>query len=517
MDQTCAAGVHERGTEYSCWWRATPGEVACIAAALAVAFVVPLSTAAQVRFLATPIGKGTTATGINAYGDVVGSIATPGGKRAFLWSDGALQLLGTLGGTNSWAVAVNDRREVAGHAETASGETHAFLWRHGAMRDLGAQPGHRNSFAAAVDNFGRVVGTSYVGDPSSAHRAFLHDGWSMIDLGTLGGRDSHASAINDWGQVVGDASDGNERRAFLYANGVMVRIGAGWVPANSGAVAINANGHVAGYQNYFSPGGFYTGMWLYAAGAEEPIGCPFRRCFPAGINSCDQVVGYAVDTTGAISGAFLWDAVTGGTPLTVPGWTLTSASAINDRGQVVAQGCNSEGCQGLRLEPVAVVSAVEFFHAGYGHYFVTVNPHEIASLDNGTLAGWQRTGRTFDVWRSSAAGLDPVCRFWSGQSFAPKSSHFYTPYADECDKVKQDPVWSFEGIAYFARMPEGALGARTCPAGTQPLFRAYNKGVSGAPNHRYTTDPAVLDAMIAQGWIMEGEAATRVFACVPAS
>jgi hypothetical protein len=50
----------------------------------------------------------------------------------------------------------------------------------------------------------------------------------------------------------------------------------------------------------------------------------------------------------------------------------------------------------------------------------------------------------------------------------------------------------------------------------QPLYRAYNNGMSGAPNHRYTTDPAVLDAMIAQGWIMEGEAATRVFACVPA-
>ena len=41
--------------------------------------------------------------------------------------------------------------------------------------------------------------------------------------------------------------------------------------------------------------------------------------------------------------------------------------------------------------------------------------------------------------------------------------------------------------------------------------------MSGAPNHRYTTDPATLGTMIAQGWIMEGEAATRVFACVPAS
>ena len=49
----------------------------------------------------------------------------------------------------------------------------------------------------------------------------------------------------------------------------------------------------------------------------------------------------------------------------------------------------------------------------------------------------------------------------------------------------------------------------------QTLYRAYNNFMGGAPNHRYMTDPAALDAMIAQGWIMEGEAATRVFACVP--
>ena len=38
----------------------------------------------------------------------------------------------------------------------------------------------------------------------------------------------------------------------------------------------------------------------------------------------------------------------------------------------------------------------------------------------------------------------------------------------------------------------------------------------GAPNHRYTISSSVLDQMIADGWIFEGEANTRVFACVPA-
>ena len=159
--------------------------------------------------------------------------------------------------------------------------------------------------------------------------------------------------------------------------------------------------------------------------------------------------------------------------------------------------------------------AVEFFHSGYGHYFVTADVPEIAILDRSPEKGWARTGKSFNVYDAGPAPLVPVCRFWSEQSFAPKSSHFYTPYASECAKVKGDPTWLFERNAFHARMPMGPLGARTCPVGAQPLYRAYNRGMSGAPNHRYTIDPAVLDAMIAQGWAMEGEAATRVFACVP--
>lgn len=168
-------------------------------------------------------------------------------------------------------------------------------------------------------------------------------------------------------------------------------------------------------------------------------------------------------------------------------------------------------------KPLRERSAIEYFHAAYGHYFMTADADEIASLDmSGERTGWQRTGRSFNVWDVASADVVPVCRFWSNQSFVPKSSHFYTPYAHECAEVKENRDWLFERNAFFVRMPEGALGSRTCPTGTQTLYRVYNNFMGGAPNHRYTTDPAVLDAMVAQGWTMEGEAATRVFACVPA-
>ena len=161
------------------------------------------------------------------------------------------------------------------------------------------------------------------------------------------------------------------------------------------------------------------------------------------------------------------------------------------------------------------MTAVEFYHRDFNHYFLTTFPQEVAALDAGTFPGWARTGQSFQVY-----GLDPgaasVCRFWSGQTFAPKSSHFYTPYAAECGYLKQQGVWQYEGDVFALGLPVGPAGRGTCGTATQPVYRAYNDGQGGAPNHRYTTDPAVLDAMIAQGWIMEGEAATRVFACVPA-
>jgi len=64
-------------------------------------------------------------------------------------------------------------------------------------------------------------------------------------------------------------------------------------------------------------------------------------------------------------------------------------------------------------------------------------------------------------------------------------------------------------------LPIGALGARDCPAGTARLYRLYNNGADGAPNHRYTDDLTVFEQMLALGWTFEGEAQTRVFSCIP--
>ena len=62
--------------------------------------------------------------------------------------------------------------------------------------------------------------------------------------------------------------------------------------------------------------------------------------------------------------------------------------------------------------PVDTTTAVEYYHAGFGHYFTTAQADEITGLDGGAYGGvWTRTGYTFGVW-TSGTGLFDVCRFF---------------------------------------------------------------------------------------------------------
>ncbi|HEV8552319.1 MAG TPA: hypothetical protein VGR65_02885 [Casimicrobiaceae bacterium] len=161
--------------------------------------------------------------------------------------------------------------------------------------------------------------------------------------------------------------------------------------------------------------------------------------------------------------------------------------------------------------------AVEYYYDVWNFYFMTSFAAEIAALDGGAFGGaWKRTGQTFNVWPSASnASAVPTCRFFS-IAFAPRSSHFYTPFATECAFVQTDPAlhaaWEYEAIAFYIQLAD-ANGL--CSGGTIPLYRAYNNGMGGAPNHRYTTSLTILNQMLAAGWVFEGNGNTKVFACVP--
>lgn len=170
------------------------------------------------------------------------------------------------------------------------------------------------------------------------------------------------------------------------------------------------------------------------------------------------------------------------------------------------------------------VTAYEFYHAGLDHYFITANPDEAAALDAAANSQtWQRTGKTWGVWKSASSLLTPVCRFFGTDKYdinlkrIGANSHFYTADSSECSFVKTAyltlandgnqplesngqlyPAWTFEEYSFYVAATAGA-----CPSGTTPIYRLYNEGQGGEPNHRYYTDAAIKIEMLAKGWVAE--------------
>ena len=199
--------------------------------------------------LGTLGGSGSGASGINERGQIVGWSDTASGQRhAFVWSAfRGMRDLGTPGGTSSAATGINDHGQVAGRGENAAGETHALLWKAGQMVDLGTAGG-TESWATGINNLGQVVGSTRTA--SGQLNAFL---WSTADgmhnLETLaGGSWSGASDVNVFAQIVG-ASEAH-RGGFAWTHGVLWKAGAiqdlDVSAITNGASGINGCGQIAG-------------------------------------------------------------------------------------------------------------------------------------------------------------------------------------------------------------------------------------------------------------------------------
>ena len=199
--------------------------------------------------LGTLRGTNSNAYGINDAGQVAGYSQTLGDAalHATLWSGGTTTDLGTFGGTYSYANSINDAGQVAGLGYTSGNAAyHATLWSGSTTVDLGTlggrlaapmasttparwqgsvpprampppcdpvgrqydhrsrPPGGTISEAWGLNDVGQVVGYSLTTGNVAQH-AFMWEGSTITDLGTLGGTDSRAWAINDAGQVVGDS------------------------------------------------------------------------------------------------------------------------------------------------------------------------------------------------------------------------------------------------------------------------------------------------------------------------
>lgn len=299
----------------------------------------------HVADLGTLGGLQSFAAAINSSGDIVGeSTPSSGGLHAYLYHAGTMANLGTLpGGSTSNALAINSAGQVVGESQTASlGAVHAFLYDGSTMTDLGTLGGTHIS-AKGINDFGQIVGSSSKSG-SSLNHAFLYSGGVMSDLGTLGGVSSNANAINGSGQTVGDSTTASGAdHAFLYSAGKMSDLNT--IGSSSAAFGINASGLIVGY---LTPTGGLHHAFLYTgtpgnggamADLGNAIGGQFSEAYS--INSSGQIVGAETLPGDSVLHAFLY---MGGTMYDLndlvdesgAGLVLDHARSINDNGLIAA-------------------------------------------------------------------------------------------------------------------------------------------------------------------------------------
>jgi len=184
------------------------------------------------------------------------------------------------------------------------------------------------------------------------------------------------------------------------------------------------------------------------------------------------------------------------------------ANLVVDAPQLPALAILSIVGQGVDPAVASAVTVVEYHHAPTGQYFITAEPAEQAFLDAGGLgADWVRTGFSFRATARDAAIDLPACRLFGTPGVGP-NEHFYTADAAECAKVRADPSWQDEGVAFRAAAPVGGV----CAAGRAAVVRLWLPGSDAlASRHRYLVDAREIARMASAGWVVEGP----VF-CAPA-
>ena len=256
--------------------------------------------------------------GINDRGEAVGMSETadldPNGEDVcgfgtgltcvpFLWRNGHMSALPTVGGNNGQASAINNRGEVVGYAETANTDptcppaptSSPVLWEKGHAQPLPLVGTDPDGVAFGINDQGQAVG--YSGSCIAAKHAVMWENGTAFVLQDLGGtRSNVAYVINNLGQIAGKvrSADGSHFVAALW-----------------------------------QPDGTLT--------THEPLPGDLHA-FATGINNLGQVVGNDWDSNPNWSHGFIWqnDVMTDLNTLIPADSNLSviSASNINERGQI---------------------------------------------------------------------------------------------------------------------------------------------------------------------------------------
>ena len=301
--------------------------------------------------------------GINDRGEAVGmsetSVPDPNGEdmcafhtqktcRPFLWRDGHIMALPTLGGNNGQAAAINNHGQIVGISETTVPDPGCppskqpgttilpVMWEKGEVRALPTLPDEPDGFVQGMNDRGQAVGSTGTCTSFAIHAVLWEDdhAFQLADLGHTG---SDAYAINDHGQAVGYVSttDGSTIVASLWPDG------------RHGAV-INLG---------ILPGD--------------------GAAFATGINNRGQVVGSTFNSQGWSRGFISHDGVMTDLNTLIPrdsNLFINAASNINDRGQISGMATVMSGPDANKIHAILLTPANEEIGESVAD-FARTHPH----------------------------------------------------------------------------------------------------------------------------------------------
>ena len=263
---------------------------------------------------------------------------TASGKncRGFVWKEGRMKRLPTLGGYNGVAAGVNNRGQIVGWAETEVHDStciapqvlqfEAVLYDPEGedARALPPLSGDQDSAATAINDKGQVVGISgqcanAVGG-ISAHHAVLWENGIPTDIGNFGGIAWNTPAsINNRGEVVGfsdfpgDSAAHRNYHGFLWTMaGGMTDLGTLPGDARSIAWAINAKGQIVG-QSTGGPNGSHAVVWENGVPVDmnSRVSSSLTLVYANDIDDSGVIVGGAFNPATGASPGFVAIPVTG--------------------------------------------------------------------------------------------------------------------------------------------------------------------------------------------------------------
>ena len=256
----------------------------------------------------------------------------------FIWQNGVMMPLSTLGGNNAQGSDINNQGQMAGMAETSTPDPNCpapqvlqfrpAVWTAGRIQALSVFPGDPDGAGFGINDRGDVVGGSGTcaaydqryGVPFQPQHALL---WRRgrtvpIDLGNLGGRINNAGfAINALEQIVGasDLTGDQFQHAFLWQRNVIRDLGTLPGDVTSAATGINNRSQAAGVSvdAAGNPRAFLwqNGVMIDLNDLIAP-NSPLYLMHACSINSRGQIVGFGMQISTGELHAYLATPVTDG-------------------------------------------------------------------------------------------------------------------------------------------------------------------------------------------------------------